>query len=273
MPKLICPDGPYRILHPVHPNAGIEMGYRSRLDTLVTRMHNSVYYWVVRKYHANPPVLAQDSPASDLIKELRGLGQRWRRAFARAADELAGWFSKTSAERADGSLKTVLRDAGWTVRFKSTPAWNDIRRATIEANVSLIRSIGEQHLREVEGLVMRSVQQGGDLATLTQALEKRYGITRRRASLIARDQNNKATAAITRVRQQELGIEQAIWVHSHAGREPRPSHVAYAAGRLGGPIYDISKGAPLADDGGMTWPGVEINCRCISRSIIPGLGV
>jgi uncharacterized protein with gpF-like domain len=108
------------------------------------------------------------------------------------------------------------------------------------------------------------VQAGRDLGYLSKELQDRYGITKRRAALIARDQNNKATAVITRVRQQELGVTECVWLHSHGGKHPRPSHVAADNKK-----YDVSKGMFL--DGKWTWPGVEVNCRCVARAVIPGL--
>ncbi len=273
MPDLRNPSGKAIALPPIHPNAGIDVAYRQRLDRLLARMHRSLLYWLSAAYKANPPALAMDaSSAADLEAEFRRLGSRWQRRFDNGASDLAKYFAKASAARADGALLAILKNAGFTVKLKQTKAWDDIRTATVNQNVGLIKSIASEHLSDVQGLVMRSVQEGRDLATLTNALEKQYGITRRRAALIARDQNNKATAAITRVRQQELGLTKAIWVHSGGGKEPRPRHLAFAAGRLGGPIYDINEGARIADDGGYTWPGVEINCRCVSRPVIPGLG-
>ncbi len=166
---------------------------------------------------------------------------------------------------------SILRRAGLTVQFRMTPAAQEVYDAAVIENVGLIRSIAQQHLQDVEGMVMRSVQAGRDLGQLAPELRARYGITKRRAALIARDQNNKATAVIVRTRQKELGITQARWLHSHAGRVPRPSHVAFSEGRDGGPYYDVEKGALI--DGERIFPGELINCRCVSRSVIPGFGV
>ncbi|MCH5894342.1 phage head morphogenesis protein, partial [Salmonella enterica] len=83
---------------------------------------------------------------------------------------------------------------------------NTALQASITENVNLIRSIPQQHLTQVETLVMQSVSRGRDLKTLTDELEKRYGITRRRAALIARDQNNKATSVMQSARQRSVGI-------------------------------------------------------------------
>ena len=157
-----------------------------------------------------------------------------------------------------------MRQAGFTVRFKLTAEANDVLQATTGENISLIKSIGSDYLAEVEGLVMRSVTAGRDIGGLQKDLIDRFGVTKRRAALISRDQNNKATATIQRVRQRSLGITQAIWLHSYGGKEPRPSHVA-----ADGKVYDIDKGMFL--DGVWTCPGREINCRCLAKSIIPGL--
>lgn len=89
-----------------------------------------------------------------------------------------------------------------------TSQMNNALQATIAENVGLIRSIPEKYFTEVEGLVMRSVARGRDLSYLTDELQKRYGITRRRAAFIARDQNNKATSVVQSARQQALGITQ-----------------------------------------------------------------
>jgi len=65
---------------------------------------------------------------------------------------------------------------------------------------------------------MRAVQTGRDLKTLSDELQEHYGVTRRRAVFIARDQANKATAVINRARSKSW-YTQAKWLHS--GRRAR----------------------------------------------------
>lgn len=254
-------------LDPVHPNAGLEAAYKRKLDALIEEMHRSLLWWISAAYKANEPEMAMDvSPAVAMQMVMRRLGKYWLKRFNKAAPELARYFAKNSADRVESSLKSILKKAGISVEFKMTASVNDVMQATVGAQVSLIKSIAQQHLTDVEGMVMRSVQTGRDLGTLTKEIQEKYVVTKKRAALIARDQNNKATATITRVRQGELGITKAIWMHSHGGKEPRPSHLKASNDKL---VYDIEKGAYL--DGVWTWPGVEINCRCVSRPIIPGL--
>jgi uncharacterized protein with gpF-like domain len=258
--------GKRKVLSAVRPNTGLEEAYRRRLVDLVEEMHRSIIYWVKRAYAANQPEIAQDaSPAYTMRTLMNRLARRWQRKFDQAAKELATYFARSAASRSDRALAAILKKHGMTVDFKMTDKANDVMQATIGEQVGLIRSIANQHLTDVEGKVMRSVARGRDLGSLAADLEKSYDLSKKRAALIARDQNNKATATMTRVRQGELGIKQAIWVHSAGGKVPRPSHVKAGREKM---VYDITKGAFI--DGEFIFPGELINCRCVSKSIIPG---
>lgn len=256
-----------KIISAVRPNAGITAAYQKALDDIIGQMHRSLVYYLSAGYKADEPeALAMDgitrTPASRLNARMQRLAKRWQKRFDQLAPELAAHFAKAATERSDASLRAALKRGGMTVAFRPSPAVRDVLQATINQNVSLIKSISADHLQEVEGLVMRSVAAGRDLGYLTKELEARYGITRRRAANIARSQNNMATSTIQKVRQQELGITEAIFTHSHAGKHPRPSHLV-----ADGKRYTVSEGIYL--DGKWTWPGLEPGCRCVSRVIFP----
>lgn len=255
-----------RVLRPVHPSAAIEAAYRVKLRKLVEAMHKSILHWITAAYRANEPEIAQDAlPSAELRRAIRRLVRQWQRRFNGGAPKLAKWFAQAASKRSDIQLQRVLREAGFSVDFRMTAAQRDIIGATVAQNVALIKSIPQRYLEQVEGIVMRSVQRGGDLQQLTKDLQKQFRVTRRRAVFIARDQNIKAVSALNRARQIEVGITEAVWMHSHAGKTPRPKHVA-ADGRR----YDVKKGLPIGDKGEWVFPGQEINCRCTSKSIIKG---
>jgi SPP1 gp7 family putative phage head morphogenesis protein len=252
----------FKVLRPIHPNCGIEAEYRKRLDQLIEDMQSSVTYWLTAEYKASG--LAQDDlPANRLQSAMSRLTRQWQDKFNEAAAKMGLWFASKTKSYSDLSMASRLKDIGLSVDFKMTQPMRDAYQAVIHEQVGLIRSIASEHLQEVQGLVMRSVQQGRNLGELSKDLTERYGITKRRAALISRDQSNKATSTLTRVRQQELGIAQAKWKHSHAGKHPRPSHVA-----VDGEVYDVEKGMFI--DGEWIFPGQEINCRCTSQPIIKG---
>lgn len=213
---------------------------------------------------ASVPVVP--TPAQYMTATLEGLGAQWAANFDAAAPKLASWFTQAAGTRSQTRLKQILADGGMSVPFQMTPAMRDVVDATLAENVSLIRSIGSQYHTEVEGLVMRSITAGRDLGSLTQGLEHRFGITRRRAEHIALSQNNLATSSFVKVRQVELGVK-AVWLHSAGGKTPRKTHVANT-----GKPYDPAVGwfDPDPKVNKHIWPGQLINCRCVSRTMIKG---
>lgn len=254
-------------LRPLHPNAGLTAAYRAKLDALIEEMDASVQYWVKVRYRNNEPLMALDDilPANDLTRTIRALVKRWQKNFDKAAWDLADYFSGAVYARTDASLRNILRDGGWSVKFKMTREMRDVFNATRAQNVALIKSIPQQYLKNVEGAVMRSVQRGRDMGTLAKYLEKNYGVTKRRAAFIARSQNNLATSSMNNARQQELGITKAKWRHSGAGKHPRPTHV-----KNSGKLYDVKKGWFDPHEKKWILPGELPNCRCVSISVIAG---
>lgn len=248
-------------------NAGIHAWYRRRLEKAVREMHDSFLYWLGAEYKATG--LAQDAAgdgggaAIAMRESVQRLGKRWQRVFDSLADSLARRLTGRVLAHSDNALATGLRGEGFAVKFTMTPAMGDAYQAVLAENVGLIRSIATQYAMDVEGLVMRSVARGRDLGGLTKELRQRYQITQRRAALIARTQNNQATAVLTAARQKSIGVTHGIWRHSHAGKHPRPSHLKAAGER-----FDLSKGLYLDDE--WVLPGTAINCRCTWSPILPG---
>lgn len=255
-------------LRPLHPNAGLTVAYRNKLEALIDEMDASVQYHVERAYRGHEPatIAMDDSLASNILKRvIKELAKRWLKKFDEAAPKLAEWFTRKAMHRTDHALKEILREGGFSVRFTPSQAMKDIFNATRAQNVALIKSIPQQYLKNVEGDVMRSVQAGRDLGGLTKDLQKNYGVTYRRAALIARSQNNLASGSMLKARQIELGITKAKWRHSGAGKHPRPTHVAN-----NGKLYDVAKGWYDPHEKKWIFPGMLINCRCVSISVISG---
>jgi len=191
-------------------------------------------------------------------------GKQWTSKFDRMSAEISKKFADKSQKHTQTATQAILKKAGFTVEFQATPAAIEAYRTVIAQNVGLIKNLPREYLDGIQGAVWSSVMKGQDLGALTRELRTRYDMSVRRAALVARDQTRKATALMENVRRQELGITTAVWLHSHAVRYPRPSHKAFS-----GKVYELKKGAYL--DGKWVWPGSEINCRCLSRAIIPGI--
>lgn len=255
-----------KVLRAVNSNLGLQAEYKRCLQKLIDEMNDSVSYWISSTFRNNEPEIAQDElPASALKQSMRKLSRRWMKRFNEAAPKLARFYSQSISKRTDASLKQILDEAGFTVKWKMTRAQRDVLHATVQQNVALIKSIPQKYLTDIEGAVMRSVQSGRDLHQLTKDIKKTHTVTRKRAHFIAKDQTNKATSALVKARWQEVGIQKAKWRHSHAGEVPRPTHLA-----MDGKIYEVTKG--MYDKAVSQWiqPGELPNCRCTGQPIIEG---
>lgn len=202
-----------------------------------------------------------------LRKALSKWATLWTRRIEKVSTGIARDFAVNNKNATSAAMLGKLAKAGFTVKFKPTPASTSALDAVIAENVGLIRSIPQKFLGDVEVQVWQAVMSGSDLDTLSRDIKAKYGVAWRRAALIASDQNAKAKAAMERARRLEVGITQAEWNHSHAGVDKRPSHVKAGQEKV---IYDVEKGWWDPDEQRWIWPGVLIHCRCFDRPVIPG---
>jgi uncharacterized protein with gpF-like domain len=252
----------------IHASAAVHAWYFAELDKRVSEMNAQVTRYVLAAYgQTEPSEMAHDAPRNPsllLRAALRKWGGLWVSKFDGLSLELGKKFANRSFSITQTQMRAALKDAGFTVKFAPTPGAAAAYHAVVAEQVNLIKSIPQQYLKDVESKVWGSVMKGADMHALSVDLRKTYGITRDRAAIIARDQNNKAKAIIERTRRQELGITHAIWQHSAGGRVPRATHVA-----MSGKAYPLAHGMWDADEGAYVLPGELINCRCTSKAIIP----
>jgi SPP1 gp7 family putative phage head morphogenesis protein len=143
--------------------------------------------------------------------------------------------------------------------FVDEPWLQDQLKIFAAQNSQLITSLADQELERVASIIERSLQQGSSIKNITDQIQKSFGINRRRATLIARDQTTKLNSNLTRLRQQEVGVEEYVW--QTAGDERvRPSHKAND-----GKTFRWDKPPKTGH------PSFEINCRCVALPVLEGL--
>lgn len=253
------------VLRPVHPNEGIRAWYREQLVELARRMLEDIERQLAKHYRPAKSRLAQDDdPIVVLRTVLRVWGRLWQKKFDDMSKDIAASFAGRSARYTDAAIRKRMREAGFTVRFRPSERQLSAFRAIVAENVGLIRSIPQQFHKDVESAVWSAVQRGGAMGQLSKTIRQKYGVTYRRAALISRDQVMKSKSVLENVRRADIGITLAIWNHSHAGKEPRPTHLA-----MHGKTYKIAGGLYDSAEKRKVQPGELINCRCSSRAIIP----
>ncbi|WP_446471151.1 phage head morphogenesis protein [Xenorhabdus stockiae] len=253
----------HNVMPEIKPSTAIENRYYNTLMDIIQTIRREVDTALVREFREKAQVeLAQDGISDWIAHAVDYLLDRWNARLDTLSQDVAKEFVDKTVGNFDVRFATLLRQRGFTVRVQNNEHTLNALRAVMGENVGLIKSIGIEYLGKVQQHVWQSVTGGYDLASLTQNLQHDFDVTRNRAKLIARDQSAKAHAVIEQSRRKELGITKAIWTHSHAGKQPRPSHLT-----AHGQEFDINKGLYL--DGEWVLPGQAINCRCGSKAILP----
>ncbi len=251
----------------VLPQKGLEVEYRKKLLKLIDDMNKDIDKNIHGLYKKRESEITEDaSPSKELTDLLNSTMMKWKRKFSQQSVKLAKWFIGRSDSNTRRKLGKSLANATKnTVKFKTTKEVQDVLSSLISENVSLIKSIPEKFHTDLNTQVMQSVRAGRDLGSLTETLSNRYNVTKNRARIIARDQNNKATEDITRERNISLGIEEGIWMHRSGSKTPRKPHL-----KAHGKTFNLKKGMYI--DGEWIFPGEKINCNCTFKPVILGLG-
>lgn len=241
----------------VRPNAGLRKAYAGKLRSLVRQMAQDVAKELEGLYRKVEPQIAKDargeSPAERLQKIIDRMRKKWEESTRDFAEDTADWFVRKTRDHVDRAQNSALRASGFEafdLRFDKGQISQDAFDALVNANTSLIKSISSRYIQEVEGLVMRAVTDGRDVAGLKSELSKRYDITQRRADFIARDQCNKATEALCRANDLEVGVEQGEWIHVPGKHTSRETHK-----EMDGKKFDLKKGLYDRDVGRYVLPG------------------
>jgi SPP1 gp7 family putative phage head morphogenesis protein len=259
-------------LRPVRPPIAIQKEYHKRLKAFIKEMDRSLFWWLRASYRqVDKDVIqtAQDGAMGDLVKELRRLEREWVKKSNTFATETAKWFSGkiqgyTALTIQNEMKKRDLVKLGFDLKFQYHSAKERAMfKSIVTQNVNLIKSIASEHLTRVTGVVLRGIESGHDLGRMTEEMEKSFGVTERRAAIIARDQTNKATQNLSRQRLMDYGVTKGKWQHSSAGNTYRESHV-----EMDGEIYDLDEGCYDPDYGDYIQPAELVNCHCFCVPVI-----
>jgi len=240
----------------IKPNAGIELDYLSALLKMMSKIENDITTQVLKNYKKRQnEIVGDESPNALLNGILRSIYSKWRLSISEISEVLARKTINNVDSTIQKQLQQQIKSKLGVMPDTSSRRALRVKQSSITNNVGLIKSIPERYLDSVEVVVNQAMMGGKDSKWLSGQLRELSGVTKRRATIIARDQIAKATAAISQERAIAAGFDKAEWNHSDAGKTQRASHVA-----ADGEVFDLDKGMYL--DGEWVLPGEEINCRC-----------
>ncbi len=245
-------------LNSIAPSASITKWYREQMQAMMDEMRNDIIQDVVKPYRSE---IAMDGIIDWIGHVIDSLIDRWQNKLDTMPKEIAKELVGKSKTHYDKRLFNQLKKRGFTVSPKYTPDVEEQMKIALEENVALIKSIGNEYLDKVRSAVWRSVKNGYDVESLIKQLKEIDGVTDRRAKNIAKDQTAKLNQAFENARAQELGIKEAIWLHSSASKSPRHDHV-----KAHGTRFEIEKGCYIS--GQYIQPAFLPFCKCRKYLII-----
>ena len=200
-----------------------------------------------------------DDYANPLILAFEGLRKKYNDVAKQAkvvASAFVGAVNSNNKRRFDTAMQNAVGiDISSIIQDEGI---EDVLRTSIGENVSLIQSIPDKYLKDVETAIFSGTQGGQGVSSLIDRVQEIGNVTRNRAKLIARDQTSKLNGSLNRIRQENLGVEEYVWVTAGDGSRVRATHRANGGKKF---RWD----APPASTG---HPGHDVNCRCVARAII-----
>ena len=247
------------LLPEIHVRLASEREYYSALLKVVNGLFAHTRDSIIPAYIAEQEAMRREQAIT------RDVDRSWFTNLTRIAAALVGIADSTVANILNlesqrhtslfmADVKRVIGiDVGAIIRNEDLDSY--IRTAT-SMSTMLIRNMAEDAIKRIETAVYTNAIQGNSVKTLREDLQKQFGISKRRAQLIARDQMGKFNGHLTQIRQQQAGITQYVYRTSHDERV-RPLHRSYD-----GKTYRWD--SPPGDG----HPGAAPQCRCFAAGVV-----
>ncbi len=254
---------PTRVAAPVRTPRSVEVDYRRSLLQLGQSLT------------ASTRLIGQAVNAGQTRAQVLALIQqeiaRARTRYESASQALPASMTQSLSDRGRQQVEnTIKRSLGVDfARIVDSPVIGEQLATARLQNAALIESIPTEHF----GKVVQAVADNYD-GTLSGSLSERLtelnGGHRNRAKLIARDQTAKLSTSLSRIRQQEAGIESYIWRNSQDERVVGNPGGLYPKGNRRHLNHWDREGNEYRWDDPPSdgHPGQPIQCRCRAEPVI-----
>ena len=144
--------------------------------------------------------------------------------------------------------------------YYSGDFYKEMLEKWISDNVDLIKTVPSDSLCKVKQLVYESFMGGKTNTDIIKELHRQYGMDKRHARLIARDQTGKLNAQITKHQQKDAGVNEYIW------RTCQDERVRESHKELHGKMFSWDN-PPDVGRGRRCHPGEDYQCRCRAKPV------
>lgn len=279
---------------PLNFNVGLQKWYVKELIRLVDDLTAEVYEEIkplYKEYKEQITYTTDASISSQTRIKINSLRDLFEKKFKDRGRTFAERMVKRTNRYANSTFWRMMNDMfkgqeevqkadGFLLKGSIiSPEKEEVMKALIYENTSLITNIQTHYFEQITGAVMRSITSGLGVTHIEDELMKYKGMTKRRARNIALDQTRKAYNDINYRNMQDAGIQKAEWMHSGGSQKPRSYHMTKWDGVSGlkdgkpngldGFIFRLDN-LPVIDlkTGQRGKPGDLPYCRCRMRVIV-----
>jgi SPP1 gp7 family putative phage head morphogenesis protein len=126
-----------------------------------------------------------------------------------------------------------------------------------------LRKMRDDTMQQWTSQTLRLMAEGKGLPEILSQFDDMVEKRKNHAKMVARTQISTFNSLVTKARARNLGIERAVWVTSRDERVRRCHQVR------DGEEFDLSEGLYSSCDGETLLPGIDYQCRCTYRLVIP----
>lgn len=237
----------------------------------VRRMHLDVSKQVKALFRTeqSKETIQEIAMDASITSQARILTNKLARDWDKRFRDFAKTFSKHLFDDMESMTAQDMQDSmekltgNTTINATSvSESTRDVIGAGTQQSTSLIKSISEEYMSEVQEALMRSIAspKGSYTATIEsidKMLQGRFRVYKNKAKNITLDQTRKAYNSITDSRMRSVGVTKYRWRHAGGSQEPRPYH----KNELNGQVFSLDD-PPIIDrsTGERGHPGDAINC-------------
>lgn len=257
--------------HPIYPQ-GVEREFQRLTDAYMRLLNQSLKAHLpeIREAARREKENARRDDASDLM----GVVQRAFSAMGVEIEQKTASFGLRQKIERMAHLTRKLTIQEWKKAVHATLGidilddyymgefYREAMNEWVDKNVALIKTIPNDSLRKMKDIVTEGFRTGKTTTSVVKEIQSAYGVDKRHARLIARDQLAKLNSDLTKKQQKDAGVGEYTWSTSGDGKV-RDGHRRLNKKRFSWddpPVVD-------AKTGRRCHPGEDYECRCVALPV------
>lgn len=253
-----------RMLKGQQPPMAVALTYRNLIWTILDRLNDQILKSILADWEKNPAhssgMIRGDAIQSSFVTQKIGdLDVAVEELIDPAEVDRIGYVAERVNTHGKAEFARVVGIKTHDIGIGGT------LNAFRDRNVDLIKSLAKSQMGDIRDVLTQAEAGAWHVSALRKEIQGRFGVTKSKADLLARDQTLKLNGQLTQTRQKNAGVKQYIWTTSRDERV-RPMHE-----ELDGTIQDWEQAPVVSPDGRRCHPGDDYQCRCTAYPVLEEL--